>query len=60
MGDQTAVILVGPWLARMSEAEFLTFLLGRLSNMPPDTVTMQLVDLNIDIILPLRQEVGDG
>lgn len=52
MDDQMAVILVGPWLARMGEAEFLSFLLGRLQAAPPQVRQIQLYDLCLDVVLP--------
>lgn len=46
MGD----VVTGPWLGRMTEQEFLTWLQGLLSG-AHRTVEVQVVDLQLDLVL---------
>ena len=53
MGDErVGAVVFGPWLAGMTEAEFLTFILERLSAEPAEVRMISLVDLQLDIQLP--------
>jgi hypothetical protein len=50
--DDLALVVVGPWLRRMTEEEFLLWLIARLQGEPVRTVQVDLVDLQIDVVLP--------